>query len=325
MQRFLVQSNQPLFNCVGQQIKFRMKFLFLVQGEGRGHMTQAITLSKILTSYGHEVVHTFIGQSDRRVIPNYFLNQMESKVETLRSPNFILDKNNKSLNLTKSITYNTLIAGTYKKSLEKINQKVEAAKPDVVINFYDMLGGIFFRFYNPKNVKHICIGRQFLTNHPHFPFEPKRNIEKKLYLLNNKITSQNCHKYLALSFRPYDPIQIKNTIVVPPLLKEEIKKGIVVHEDFILGYMVNDGYAEDLISWHKNNKSIKIHCFWDRKNMPETFMPHENLTFHLIKNDLFIDLMRRCNGFFSTAGFESICEAMYMQKTSLNDSRKWTV
>ena len=39
-----------------------------------------------------------------------------------------------------------------------------------------------------------------------------------------------------------------------PLLKEEIKKGIVVHEDFILGYMVNDGYAEDIVSWHKNNK-----------------------------------------------------------------------
>ena len=27
--------------------------------------------------------------------------------------------------------------------------------------------------------------------------------------------------------------------------------------------------------------------------------------------------MRRCNGFFSTAGFESICEAMYMQKPVL--------
>jgi uncharacterized protein (TIGR00661 family) len=251
LQRFLVQRRQPLFTLVVQQIKFQMKFLFLVQGEGRGHMTQAITLSKILTSFGHQVVHTFIGQSDRRVIPNYFLNQIESKVESLRSPNFILDKYNKSLNLTKSIAYNTLIAGSYKKSLEKINQKVEATKPNVVINFYDILGGIYFRFYNPKNVKHICIGRQFLTNHPNFPFEPERNIEKKLYLLNNKITSQKCHKYLALSFRPYDPIQIKNTIVVPPLLKEEIKNGNVIHEDFILGYMVNDGYAEDLISWHK--------------------------------------------------------------------------
>ena len=33
-----------------------MKFLFIVQGEGRGHLTQAITLEEILRRNGHEVV-----------------------------------------------------------------------------------------------------------------------------------------------------------------------------------------------------------------------------------------------------------------------------
>ena len=32
-----------------------MKFLFIVQGEGRGHLTQAITLENILLRNGHEV------------------------------------------------------------------------------------------------------------------------------------------------------------------------------------------------------------------------------------------------------------------------------
>ena len=294
-----------------------MKYLFLVQGEGRGHMTQAIVLSKILISNGHEVVYTFIGQSERRVIPNYFLDQFDSKVESIRSPNFILDKDNKSLNIKKSITYNSRFLGTYKKSLERINQKVKKNKPNAIVNFYDFLGGLYCRFYNPRNVKHICIGRQFLTNHPDFPFEHGRTVEKNLYLLNNKITSQNCDKFLALSFRPYDPIKFNKTVVVPPLLKEEIKDVTVAHEDFILGYMVNDGYAEEIISWHEHNKNLKIHCFWDRDNMPEEYIPHDNLTFHLINNDLFNDLMKRCKGYISTAGFESICEAMYLQKPVL--------
>jgi UDP:flavonoid glycosyltransferase YjiC (YdhE family) len=30
-----------------------MKFLFIVQGEGRGHMTQAIAFSKLLEKQGH--------------------------------------------------------------------------------------------------------------------------------------------------------------------------------------------------------------------------------------------------------------------------------
>ncbi len=291
-----------------------MKYLFLVQGEGRGHMTQAIALSEILTSNGHEVVHTFIGQSTRRAVPNYFIEQIKSKVELLRSPNFILDKENKSLNITRSVIYNLFRAGIFLQSLRRINLKIKKTKPNVVINFYEILGGFYFRFYHPKNVKHICIGRQFLTNHPNFLFEPGRYIEKKLFLLNNKLTSQNCYKYLALSFRPYDPIRINNTIVVPPLLKKETMESKIIHEDFILGYMVNDGYAEELISWHENNKEEIIHCFWDRKNMPKTYTPHKNLFFHSIDNSLFVELMKQCKGYISTAGFDSICEAMYLQK-----------
>ncbi len=294
-----------------------MKFLFLVQGEGRGHMTQAITLSKILTLGGHEVVHTFIGKSKRRKIPDYFFAQIGSRTDTILSPNFILDKENKSLNLFKSIVYNARFLGLYKKSLDLINQKVKETHPDVFINFYDFLGGFYFRLYNTKNLKHVCIGRQFLSMHPDFPFEMGRNIEKRLFLMNNWITSQKCHKYLALSFRPYKPLHVKNMIVVPPLLKSGIDKSIVISEEFLLAYMVNDGYAEDLISWHKNHPDMKIHCFWDRKNMPEKYMPHENLTFHQIDNALFTDLMSQCKGFISTAGFESVCEALYLQKPVL--------
>lgn len=294
-----------------------MKYLFLVQGEGRGHMTQAIELSKILTEGGHEVVHTFIGKSSRREIPDYFFEQIHSTVETLQSPNFILDKDNKSLDLWRSVTFNSKFLGTYRKSLNLIQQKVRQARPDVIVNFYDFLGGFYFRFYHPSRVKHVCIGRQFLTLHPGYVFEQGREMEKRLYLLNNRLTSQRCDKFLALSFRPYDPVRYEKMVVVPPLIKSEIKELTPVKEDFLLGYMVNDGYAEDIIKWHENNPVCTIHCFWDRKKMPASYSPHTGLTFHQINHTLFTDYMQRCKGYVSTAGFESICEAMYLGKPAL--------
>jgi uncharacterized protein (TIGR00661 family) len=294
-----------------------MKYLFLVQGEGRGHMTQAIELSAILKRNGHEVVHTFIGKSSRRNIPDYFFEQIGSSADTIQSPNFILDKDNKSLDLWKSITFNARLLGTYKKSLQQIHDKVKHCRPDVIVNFYDFIGGFYFRFYNPPTVKHVCIGRQFLTLHPQYIFEKGRIVEKRLFLLNNWLTSQKCDKYLALSFRPYDPLVVGNMVVTPPLLKSEIKALKPVTENFILGYLVNDGYAEDIMTWHQQNPEVVIHCFWDRKNMPKSFSTHENLTFHQIDNLLFTDYMRRCKGYISTAGFESICEAMYLGKPAL--------
>lgn len=40
-----------------------MKFLFIVQGEGRGHFTQAITLEEMLLRNGHEVVEVLVGKA----------------------------------------------------------------------------------------------------------------------------------------------------------------------------------------------------------------------------------------------------------------------
>lgn len=39
-----------------------MKILFIVQGEGRGHLTQAISMEKLLRSNGHEVVEVLVGK-----------------------------------------------------------------------------------------------------------------------------------------------------------------------------------------------------------------------------------------------------------------------
>lgn len=49
-----------------------MKVLFVVQGEGRGHLTQALTMEQMLNANGHEVVGMLVGKSKSRNIPNFF-------------------------------------------------------------------------------------------------------------------------------------------------------------------------------------------------------------------------------------------------------------
>ena len=48
-----------------------MKFIFVVQGEGRGHATQAIALQERLQDSGHEVVKVFYGTSPHRPIADF--------------------------------------------------------------------------------------------------------------------------------------------------------------------------------------------------------------------------------------------------------------
>ena len=67
-----------------------MKFLFVVQGEGRGHFMQAIEMKAMLERHGHEVVCCLVGKNPARVVPQYFYDRMQGTVvDSFESPNFV--------------------------------------------------------------------------------------------------------------------------------------------------------------------------------------------------------------------------------------------
>ena len=294
----------------------KLRYLFIVQGEGRGHMTQAITLFELLTGAGHEVVQVFIGSSNRRKIPDFFFNRIKAPIEPLQSPNFVTDSQNKSVKLMASIAYNAKFLRRYIKSLRIIDKKVKELKPDVIINFYDFLGGYYSMFFRPK-AKYVVIGHQFLANHPNFPFATGKPIDKFLYKNNNRLNATRAAKHLALSFCEYHPAKIGKTVVVPPLLRKDVYTLKAEDGDYLLGYMVNDGYAEEIMDWHDKNQEVKLHVFWDRKSAPIDYYYHPNLVFHRLDDKKFLEYMRGCKGLITTAGFESTCEALYLRKPVL--------
>lgn len=82
-----------------------MKFLFIVQGEGRGHLTQAITLEDMLQRNGHEVVEVLVGKSSSRTLPGFFNRSIHAPVKRFISPNFLPTTDNKRVNLKLSLIH----------------------------------------------------------------------------------------------------------------------------------------------------------------------------------------------------------------------------
>jgi uncharacterized protein (TIGR00661 family) len=103
-------------------------------------------------------------------------------------------------------------------------------------------------------------------------------------------------------------------IIVPPLLRSETKRIAPTLGDYIHGYMVNDGYSAEVIKWHKQHPDVPLYFFWDKKNVDKETIIDENLTFHTLDDQLFLEKMAASKAYVSTAGFESICEAMYLGK-----------
>ena len=288
------------------------KFLFVVQGEGRGHLTQAISLFEILTSAGHQVVSVMVGMDNEQNLPAFFREKIPVEINTFPAPSLVYGQT-KAVKIWDTISTHAKKLSKYRKSVQFLAQKVEQHQPDVIVNFYDMICGLYAQFYRPT-IPVVCIGHQYLLLHESFVSLPNKQIDRFLLNLNTRLTSLNSTKKLALSFVQMPDDKQHRISVTPPLLRNEVKKIIPESKPFILAYITHHKLSEDIINWHANHRDVQIHCFWNNKEFVDEWQFRENLTFHQVNSEKFLRMMQECSGLICTAGFESVCEAMYLGK-----------
>ena len=238
-----------------------MKVLFIVQGEGRGHLTQAITMEELLRRNGHEVVEVLVGKSNSRCLPGFFNRSIQAPVKRFLSPNFLPTPANKRASLARSVAYNLTRLPVYLKSMHYIHRRIEESGAELVINFYELLTGLTYLLFRPS-VPQISVGHQYMFLHRDFEFPGKKG-------------------------------------------------------DYLHGCMVNSGFGENIRHWHSAHPEIPLHFFWDKQDEAEVCRVDDTLSFHQLDDVKFLRYMAGCKAYATTAGFESVCEAMYLGKPLL--------
>jgi uncharacterized protein (TIGR00661 family) len=291
-----------------------LKCLFVVQGEGRGHLTQALALRTILAEHGHDIVHVMVGQSSQRKIPAFFYQKIRSPVSHFDSPNYIWDSEHKGLDFPRTIYLNLNKSVEFLTALRRIHRTVTTIQPDVIVNFFEPLVGIYALIYRPA-VSIISVAHQYLFLHPQFRFPPGRPVARFLAKILTRISAIGSKTLLALSLYPLPDIPGKRLHIVPPLIRREVLLRRRTKSDgYLLFYILNSGYCEEIIAWHEKNSDIEKHCFWDKRDAAEEWSYDSRLTFHRIDDVKFLDMMCNCRAVITTAGFESICEACFLKK-----------
>jgi len=293
-----------------------MKYLFVVQGEGRGHFTQALSLKSMLERNGHEVVAVMVGSSAKRTLPDFFTQKIQSEIIRFQSPNFMPTPKGKQSPLLISILYNLLLVPVYLNSLLAIRSTIREKQPDVVINFYELLCGVTYGVFNPKPPM-ISVAHQYYFLTPDFRYTGTQTRQFKLLNFYSRLTAMNANKMLALSFRIEHNSYYGKIAIVPPLLRQEVLRQEPMQGDFIHGYLLNSGYAAELTQWSLSRPGQPLHFFWDKKNVNITESLTPGLKMHQLSDTLFLQYMAGCKAYATTGGFESVCEAMYMQKPVL--------
>lgn len=293
-----------------------MRILFIIQGEGRGHLTQALSLRQKLNAEGHEVVGVLVGKSPSRRLPDFFINKIDTPVYPFESPNFLPTAKNKQVNLSRSIGYNLFRLHKYLGSIRFINRMIRETEADVVVNFYELLTGLTYLLLRPKTLM-VCIAHQYLFLHPDFAFPKQNALSLASLRFFTRITAIGAVKKLALSFRKMREVPAEGLIVVPPLLRQEVLDTVPTKGNYLHGYLLNSGFSEEIRTWHSSHPEVDMHFFWDKKGADPEVKLGTNLSFHQLNDTLFLQYMSGSKAYATTAGFESVCEAMYLSKPIL--------
>jgi uncharacterized protein (TIGR00661 family) len=291
-----------------------LRCLFIVQGEGRGHLTQAMSLRRRLTQSGHQVEGVVVGKSRCRAVPSFFEEAFAAPVTYVDSPSFVPDRDDRSVRLGATLVHEVARTPAFLDGLAAIDAAVERHDPDVIVNFFEPLAGLYAVRYRPE-VPIVAIAHQYMFHHPTYEFPPGRRLQRWAARTFASVTAWGAARRLALSLYPAPDRRADGLVVLPPLLREALfRQPTERSAPFFLVYLLNSGYAEELIRWHEQHPDVRLHCFWDRPDAAAVEHYDDTLTFHQLDDRKFLSLMARCRGVVSTAGFESIAEAMYLGK-----------
>ena len=264
-----------------------MKYLFIVQGEGRGHLTQAMTMERMLAAHGHEVVGMLVGKSKSRVLPDFFIHGVKAPVQQFMSVNFLPSAANRKADMGKSILYNLVTMPRYQKSMSFLKNSINASGADAVINFYELLTGLTYLLYNIRTPQ-ICIGHQYLFLHRDFNLPHHRYAGISVLNFYSRLTSIGASRHLALSFRKMPDDHGHNIRVVPPLLRQEVLDMTPSRGSYIHGYMLNSGFASDVMKWHESHPEVELRFFWDKWSEGPVKKVDDTLSFYTLDDKEFL-------------------------------------
>ncbi len=222
-------------------------------------------------------------------------------------------KDNRKVNMPASLGCMVRKTPSFWRSVRTIKSLVRTSQPDVIVNFFEPMTGIYALTCR-KRPPVVSVGHQFMFEHPAYVRAPGHRLQQfgmKWYI---RVVGAGATR-VALSLYEAPDRPEKNTVVSPPILRRQLfNLPAKERGEFGLVYLLNHGYASQLIAWHEKNPSVPLHCFYDKPGAPEEFRHDDTLTFHRLDGEKFLRMMAECKFVACTAGFESLGEAAYLGK-----------
>ncbi len=268
-------------------------------------MSQAMALKEYLEDAGHTIESVFAGNRTSDAIPTYFTEFFHGKVSSFFSPYFLRTPNKKGIYVGRTLLFNITRSLRYLREAHRIRNEINELGPDVVFNFYDLVGAIALKKVNP-GIKRIGIGHHFFLHLNGYQCNNGLVCHRWLLSMHTSLIMRACDRVLALSFREVEGDS--SITVIPPLVRRIFREINYKPLDRYLVYLLNDGFIFDLIRISREDPGFFADIYTTITvdlNLPP------GIKIHPLDHQKKKKKMAVCKGLITTSGFDTLAEAAY--------------
>ncbi len=280
------------------------RILYALSGQGRGHSSRVMAISRVLRSNGHEVIHC-CGGTAREVLES----QNES---VLKVPHLSQVVEGNELKMVRTLFRNANQIFRLNKIVDDLVAELEQVNPDLVITDFEA--------FAPKAADRLNI--------PVLSFNHQEIVTQTTYDIPSQCRLQAASTSLAIKLvAPKNPVHTlltsfffpkvkspESTTLIGPILRPEVMSLKNSVEDHVLVYFNQPVDSDSVLDEF-------AHCdeHFIVYNFPSSasHRTYGNITFKEPSIDGFLQDLSSCKAIVCTAGFTLISEALYIGKPIL--------
>lgn len=279
-----------------------------MSGEGRGHATRMRSIAERLKDR-HRLV--LFAPADAFEFLNQIYGPESSEyggnVEVVEIPGLIFHYVNRRLNLTKTIYEGfSYLRTTLGDVTTELSKRIEDEKPDLIITDFDPA---LPRAAVRCKVPFISLTHQhFLTTYDLsiLPWKLKWHAWSMTWAVWAHYTGQSM-TMVSSFFTPELRPGFEDVVQVGPMIRPEIRNANVRIGDHFVSYLRKHTPENKIEILRNSGLNLRIYGVGVRP-------PHENVTFHEIDPNTFVDDLATSRGVISAAGNQLLGESLYLGK-----------
>jgi len=273
------------------------RILFGVMGDARGHVTRALTVAQQMPH--HEFLFVGGGTVHELAPEGYYVEDVPMS-STLYRDNRV--------DIVATVSKASRVLLKTRPVVDKVARVIDLFDPDLILSDYE-----YFTPLAARKLGRPCVSldHQHILTHCIYSVPPSQRLSRFMTCFVVRRFYSYASRFLITSFYDLPPQDPRTTVVLPPLIRNEVAGQQPLQGEHVLVYQTSPTFRRLLPVLEETRRRFVIYGLGEERS-------RKNLVFKAHSKEGFIHDLASCRYVITNGGHNVVSEALYLGKPVLS-------